>query len=822
MSMNRPQVIDFSPRSSACADLKTGHVSAFAARRRAAQNAQSDAPDHRQNVLQVAAEESSNLSAAKKRKNASVPTGEALQSQKSKVRKIKELSKQHPGGQKRRLKNGSRPAKAGQRESAIAAPEETLNTSPWTIENPALIPAATFDEGENEKQTRDGDNALHSERPLAKSRDLLLEGEEEESSEAEIQSDPESLNFHQPVQDNSSTPMHANGQLFPHVPIKDCVIERTDTAWTISLEEGDILTLAGQYEIWVRKGAVSILGAILHQSSMTYRIHAPLTHSLPSIRTLRNPFASATQRTIITVSNCSNGLRLLRQLSPKFSHLWSRRSLESAEDVPAANLPKWTFQYLEQSSGDACNPPSRVLELPIDWKTSIAALASQSHIGLPNAMLVCGPKGSGKSTLSRILMNAILTNTSMASQAGNTSTDATCIALLDVDPGQPEFSPPGQISLVQIKTCNFGPPFTHPIASDDGCGLIRSHHIGSISPNDDPQHYLRCVLDLFHHYRQMLVQYPTCPLIVNTAGWIQGTGLELLLGCIRNMSLTNVIYTSTQGPSEVVETISKATLEAKVQLQLLSSQPAEVAARSPTDLRMMQTMSYFHLDEPEKGNLHWNAEPFSEMAPLSVHFAGPNQAFYGVLLQGQEFDPEYLGQVLEGCIVGVVVVEDDTALASVPGAQALDAESDAGEFEDDKPEDNALSRSGSGHSDSMSVDASANITPSPQQERNPNTPSNYNHHPPLPRTSSLIPYIPSIHHLTPPLPPTHTHCLGQAIIHSISAEAQTLNLVTPIPASILNTLHRHQRKIVLVRGSLETPTWAYKEDLYMQMSRRKR
>ncbi|KAL8758531.1 MAG: hypothetical protein Q9184_003898 [Pyrenodesmia sp. 2 TL-2023] len=804
--MGKIQVKQHAAYPIAVSDQSTEHVSAFAARKQAAPSSLSDVSDPLYPSAPRMSEEGLRSSdGTKKRKHNSAATVT-----KSKVQRIKRRKTGGPNEQQPRTRTepstGGVPPETSHQARQVASDRhaalyaETLNEA-----NLADIPATTDRNGGIDRISQSPEHSLGSERSLIESEPNVSQ-DQAASSEAESESNFQNPDGSWVPADDRTVVIPADRLLSTFVPTDDNVIEQTSSAWTVSLKAGDTIVLVGQYDLWVRRGAVSVLGAVLYANPKTQRIFAPSTHSLPVIKPIRNPYGSGHQQTIITVSNCSSGLRMLRQVSPKFCRLWNMRSLASAGVIPPLDLSQRTFQYLEKSSIDPCKRPLRAHETPSDWQLLVSTLASQSHVVPPKAVLVCGPKGSGKSTFSRMLTNAILTKLPATTQAGNTSRELSIVALLDLDPGQPEFSPPGEVSLVQLQCCNFGPPFSHPIASTSGSRVIRSHHIGSISPKDDPQHYLRCVLDVFHHYKLMLLQHPSCPLVVNTAGWIQGSGLELLVDCIHCMDLTDVIYTSTQGPPEVLETISRATTTCKIPLHCLSSQPVEVPARSAADLRVMQTMSYFHLDEPERGDLRWNAEPISDMTPFSVHYAGPNQAIYGVLLLGQELDPDFLDQVIEGCIVGLVVVEDDTALPLQSGVQESDIHSNAERSDRDEelsePDDH----------DTMS------ITSNP----GPSSTPNYNHKPPLPRTSSSIPYIPTISTLTPPLPPASSYSLGQALIHSIDSHHHIINLHTPVPVSTLNAFHHQRKKLVLVRGKLETPTWALKEDLYMQMRRRRR
>ncbi|KAL8881612.1 MAG: hypothetical protein Q9198_001215 [Flavoplaca austrocitrina] len=537
------------------------------------------------------------------------------------------------------------------------------------------------------------------------------------------------------------------------IPSQHTMTSTLEDTLTVRLDDNP-LTLIGQYQIWVRKGAVSVLGATLHPSSAAYRVFAPSTHSLPVIRPIRNPFGPAEQPVEITIVSFRSGIRWLKQVSPHFGRIWSTAINVSGDITNQANgtepCRRRTYSILNTPSVSYVSKgPLNPLDLPTGWQPLLTSLTSRNQRKPPTIALVCGPKGSGKSSFVRMLSNGSID-----------TRGARFMALLDIDPGQPEFSPPGEVSLVQISSFHFGPPYCHPSTSGQGLTLIRSHHIGATSPRDDPQHYLQCVLELFKHYKQLLVQHPSCPLVVNTAGWIQGRGLELLFDLIQRLDLTDVVYTSTAGPPEVVDSINQATEARSTPLHLIPSQPVEAPSRDATDLRMMQTLSYFHLDEPEMGHLRWDPTSIQEMATERIRYAGPEQSIYAVQLLGPEVDPEFLIQVLEGCVVGLVVVENDTAL----------------------------------HFDHLS---------------------------PLPRTSEQIPYIPSLAQTTPPLSPFHSHSLGQGLIRSIDTISHTFHLVTPVPHSIFASVCTQQSKLVLVRGSLDTPAWAYKEDLYKQMYRRK-
>ena len=78
--------------------------------------------------------------------------------------------------------------------------------------------------------------------------------------------------------------------------------------------------------------------------------------------------------------------------------------------------------------------------------------------GEPFVGLVHGPKGSGKSTFSRMLVNTLVSRYAIFCLVllKLTFLRSIAVAYLDCDLGQSEFSPPGLISLHLIRKAQFG------------------------------------------------------------------------------------------------------------------------------------------------------------------------------------------------------------------------------------------------------------------------------------------------------------------------------------------------------------------------------
>lgn len=495
---------------------------------------------------------------------------------------------------------------------------------------------------------------------------------------------------------------------------------------------------------------------------------------------------------------------MLQQIAPKFGRIWNGKEQAASTTRSFVNVSGVKFNHnnvlpllqVQNSADDPYKRPLRLLEPPSDWSILVSKLVARDHA----AVMVCGPKGAGKSTFCRMLANALLSSMPVQQRNVKTTQSSNYVAFLDLDPGQPEYSPPGEISLHKIKAYNFGPPFVHPTSqSSNEC--ISAHHFGYFSPKEDPYHYHRCAIDLFSHYKNMSANNLLCPLIVNCSGWIQGSGLELLDNFVRDLNLTDVVYMSTTGPKEVVNVLCEATTMANVHLHELISHASEIATRTAADMRTMQTLSYFHLDEPEGDNLRWNQAPIASLPPVVVRYTGQKPDIFATMILGDKQSPDFLETILDGSIVGVVVIDEDLALKL--GVDSLGVDPDI---------DHGIS---GGNAIPQNWDSTQSIGAA--QHEPENMP------PSLHRNANEIPYLSTQHHTTPPLPPSHSHSLGQALIRAIDTTNKTFHISTPIPAPIIqNILKQGRQKIVLVRGKLDTPTWAYAEQFEFEKARRRR
>ena len=449
-----------------------------------------------------------------------------------------------------------------------------------------------------------------------------------------------------------------------------------------------------------------------------------------------------------------------------------------------------------------------VIEPSNDWKVLISRL-STSVSGLPKAILICGPKSSGKSTFMRQLINGSLTWFGSAAASDG-------VALLDIDPGQPEFSPPGQVSLLHIRSCILSPPFTHPVLQNNSENkLIRAHHFGALTPNFDPVHYIQCVKELESHYQQLLSSSPSCPLVINCSGWAFGGGLDILIELIQCLRITDVVYMSTTGPRGVVDRLNKETRQVDIPLHMLKSQPSEYATRTALDLRIMQTLSYFHASEPEGDESQWDPSVISLMESLSLRYAGKDQMLFGIMVPGEELDLLCLADLIDGSVLGVVVVEDGSILPTQQMSEFKDGHSQAGSFDTSQ------------FLDEHSFDICTSVSDMADEERGkygyegvlerssepPHAASSQREpeHPFIRRTKEGLPYYFQGAGSCVSLDPKNTRSIGQVLIRAIDKSNKDLHVITPLPKQLFTELRQSGTRIILVRGRLDLPTWSYHE-----------
>lgn len=391
-------------------------------------------------------------------------------------------------------------------------------------------------------------------------------------------------------------------------------------------------------------------------------------------------------------------------------------------------------------------------------------------------MLVTGRKGHGKSTFCRLLANTLLTcATAFPGPEAQGSDDISqdqvnpTVCWLDLDPGQSEFSPAGQISLIHLIEPILGPPFTHAFAENFTANkLVHAHCIAASSPIDDAQYYLHCAADLQERYKTVLQNFPDCPLIINCPGWSsKGFGFELALQILQTLWRTDVVMIGSDGHEVHRALFDNATKFDRLHaVSSVESDRAMVSLRTAAELREMQMISYLHSTPLRHHYQQWLPTPIERQESWSLLFGGDDRDILGISTQGTHPpNSELLSVVLDKWILGICIVEDDEEVG----------------------------------------EALANLHLS-QTDRLPYWP--------IEKGEPV--YRPSI---------ANSKLLGWAYLKKIDVQHSRLELVAP-----LSQLGRRQAlqktesgisRLVLIRGQTDSPSWAYLESTFVE-ARKKR
>ncbi|XP_026421048.1 polynucleotide 5'-hydroxyl-kinase NOL9-like [Papaver somniferum] len=182
--------------------------------------------------------------------------------------------------------------------------------------------------------------------------------------------------------------------------------------------------------------------------------------------------------------------------------------------------------------GEEVETASPEIIIPAEWTQAAESIAHDHSLPSPLIALICGPKNSGKTTFSRILLNTLLQNKRYDK-----------VAYLDTDVGQPEFTPPGCLALTIIEKQT--PDLTIPCLKTPE----RSIFYGDTSSKRDPRTYLNNVFSLYDYFRKAFYApkegqkraKPEVPLVINTPGWVKGNGYDALVEMLRYIAPTHMV-----------------------------------------------------------------------------------------------------------------------------------------------------------------------------------------------------------------------------------------------------------------------------------------
>jgi len=360
---------------------------------------------------------------------------------------------------------------------------------------------------------------------------------------------------------------------------QDVTVDTVLQTEEIQLNEGDGIVVCGKGWLVVLQGVVQLHG---------YRVQGVRDGSvrIPLLCDATNP---------IFIESCGglDGSFALVAARYALIRLESVGTIESvAIDGEVVHQEEAVLRYSRDVAGfDAFYPP--------EWVDSIRHLMEgigQVHCQDIPVIAVCGGKNTGKSSLCRYIVNSLLSSYKK-------------IDYMDIDCGQTEYSPPGLVSCYTLSEPMLGPPHLQGFKRPN-----LSHFIGSTSVSSDPDFYVQCVLSLYGSFqRRSASETSTRPLIINTNGWIQGLGFDVLCSCLHAIRVTHLIrlngdsnrqnlphgvFWKRQSDANVLEYVLPA---------ISSSAPGTIAARElrNTFARIFKIAQQTY-NAADKRNLMWN------------------------------------------------------------------------------------------------------------------------------------------------------------------------------------------------------------------------
>lgn len=349
----------------------------------------------------------------------------------------------------------------------------------------------------------------------------------------------------------ADSPLVTSRRVLSYASKDQCILQHDSVCCGVHDES---IVVRGTCMLQVVRGAVLLGGARLTPCSPPHPIYAPET--FPAAEILPVPYSADSEHrdilphydTVVRLQSIKCGIEQLARVCPLAG--MDPFALHRA-------VPECTFTLESNASDTLC--------VPTEWRDVYDELGSLPS-RVPMTLAVRGGKNTGKSTLARLLLHALLTNG-----------EHRFVAFMELDVGQPEFGPPGMLSLhvfdAQRESGVFGPSWCTARVP------VRAHFLGDVTPRNDPARYMAAVTDLMETYRQHFASYQstqhveallhvselmphtsrashTIPLIVNMHGWVKGLGLELVQHATAALCPTHVIDLGAMPLADTTHTIT--------------------------------------------------------------------------------------------------------------------------------------------------------------------------------------------------------------------------------------------------------------------------
>lgn len=403
----------------------------------------------------------------------------------------------------------------------------------------------------------------------------------------------------------------------------------------VGLKVGESLKIIGQFKIQIQRGAVKFNSAhyyhapqeftiVQHNLSSAIVISSTQVVSREGIKDLctqdNEHLFTSDYKSVVKISNLKTGLENISKYPP-FKNAFT---LDDNNEV--LDLSEYSFDILALCR-DGLKYDGYIVE---EVDKIIQGLET------PSSFITVGNKNSGKSTISKLLINKLVSNSP--------------VTVLDLDPGQSEYSKPYCISITNHFEPLFG--FNYNTHAYD-----RHYYYGFTNPQSNPEIYKSIIQSLVNYYNKFLKQRGH-HLVINSAGWVKGYGKQLLIE-LTQMLCPDYLFVLTPNGEFNEDMTSKLIFNNTRTWKGLYIQSKYSAA----GIRNFSKLAFFHRQDKLKYNLE---QHLLEMSPLKVSYQSDVEEILGVNVvsilnydEGLNFDIEDLNLMIDSSIVGLYLIDSE-------------------------------------------------------------------------------------------------------------------------------------------------------------------
>ncbi|CAR29409.1 hypothetical protein ZYGR_0AD00910 [Zygosaccharomyces rouxii] len=454
----------------------------------------------------------------------------------------------------------------------------------------------------------------------------------------------------------------SKGQFQPLLDENVFIIDETKDTLLVGLTEKQRIFVSGVFCLQVVKGGILYGHTHYSASKDTYTVWHPLCDSIPSIQSSfyagwEEGVHISSEHEELVECDLKDFPCIIKLHNPKVDNLLEASELYSEVGNLWRKQGDFTQNFTSPQCGFAILHESlnqfSPLHITGEWLNVIERLGlAHKNSSHDMRVIVLGGKNTGKSTLLRLLAQNFL--------YGGSSQEE--ILYFDLDPGQPEFSPPDCISINQLSRFtkvlgkHMGQPFFSP---------IRQHYLGSNSPQDIPHLYLRCIDELVDYLDEQTYMGTS---LMNLPGWIKGFGLNILNHVIRRYKPTHIVMLESKSSRQYFEELDTGTLftsslrddyRAQILKVHTNFNSFEDSKFSAATLRTQNMLAYFHTQTKTKSLIKYNFTPLIMQPPLQISFG--NRGVQGIRFfeEFEDIHKDDIKNALQGTVVGLYSCDDD-------------------------------------------------------------------------------------------------------------------------------------------------------------------